>query len=75
MAHPDFDTPENHLAREPFPAPDTTCSDCGGTGLLSDPVEPCIYCDGTGYREPRRMSREQLRALEAALVAISRGAA
>ena len=70
--HPDFDCPENHLAREPFPAPDTTCSDCAGTGLLADPVEPCIYCDGRGRVEPRRISRERLRALEAALVGIGR---
>lgn len=53
-----------------WPEPDDSCTDCAGTGLLADPVEPCIYCDGTGHREPRRLDREQLRALEAALATI-----
>lgn len=71
--------PDEFLDRVPepplWPEPSDRCADCAGTGLLADPVEPCIYCDGTGHREPRRMSREQLRALEAALVGISAGAA
>ena len=58
-----------------WPEPSDRCTDCAGTGLLSDPVEPCIYCDGSGRVEPRPMTRELLKALEAALVAISRGAA
>ena len=38
------------------------CPDCDGTGLLSDPVEPCIYCDGKGYREERQKTDAELRA-------------
>lgn len=73
--HPDFDTPERHLRAEPFPGTDSTCDDCGGTGRLSDPDEPCIYCDGSGHVEPRPMSRERLRALEAALGMVGSGVA
>ncbi len=36
------------------------CSDCDGTGLLSDPVESCIYCDGLGERpEPQKTDAER----------------
>jgi len=36
------------------------CSDCAGTGLLSDPVEPCVYCDGLGERpEPQKTDAER----------------
>jgi DnaJ-class molecular chaperone len=38
------------------------CSDCSGTGLLSDPVEPCVYCEGQGYREERQPTDAELRA-------------
>jgi DnaJ-class molecular chaperone len=38
------------------------CSDCAGTGILSDPVEPCVYCEGQGYREERRKTDAELRA-------------
>jgi DnaJ-class molecular chaperone len=38
------------------------CSDCNGTGLLSDPVEPCVYCEGQGYREERQKTDAELRA-------------
>ena len=59
---------DEFLDRVPeWPEPSDRCSDCAGTGLLADPIEPCIYCDGTGISEPRRMTREQLRALEIAL--------
>lgn len=39
-----------------------SCSDCDGTGLLSDPVEPCVYCEGQGYREERQKTDAELRA-------------
>lgn len=59
---------DEFLDRVPeWPEPSDRCSDCAGTGILADPVEPCIYCDGTGISEPRRLTREQLRALEIAL--------
>lgn len=36
------------------------CPDCAGTGLLSDPVEPCVYCDGLGERpEPQKTDAER----------------
>lgn len=38
-----------------------TRPDCAGTGLLSDPVEPCVYCDGQGYVEERQESDAELR--------------
>ena len=39
-----------------------SCPDCTGTGLFSDPEEPCVYCDGKGYREERRETDAELRA-------------
>lgn len=39
-----------------------TCPDCAGTGLLTDPVEPCVYCDGKGYIEERQVSYADLKA-------------
>lgn len=69
--------PDEFLDRVPepplWPEPSDRCSDCDGSGLLSDPVEPCVYCGGTGHWEPRRMDREQLRALEAALATVGSG--
>jgi RecJ-like exonuclease len=38
------------------------CSDCAGTGLLADPVEPCVYCDGKGHREERQKTDAERRA-------------
>ena len=66
--------PDEFLDRVPepplWPEPSDRCSDCKGTGILADPVEPCVYCDGRGRVELRRMSRERLSALEAALSTI-----
>lgn len=39
-----------------------TCPDCAGSGLLTDPVEPCVYCDGKGYREERQKTAAELKA-------------
>lgn len=51
------------------------CSDCAGTGLLSDPVEPCTYCDGLGERpEPQKTDAERraaVRRIEAAFAQIA----
>ena len=75
--HPDHDTPERHLAREPFPepAPDTTCPGCEGDGLChyddAAPGERCEWCGGSGvYVRPEPSPEERrarVRALEAAL--------
>jgi DnaJ-class molecular chaperone len=62
-------------AQEPlplWPEPSDRCSDCAGTGILADPIEPCIYCDGSGISEPRRLTREQLRRLQEQLDEIDR---
>lgn len=54
-------------AQEPlplWPEPSDRCSDCAGTGLLSDPVETCIYCDGLGERpEPQPTDAERRAAV------------
>ena len=51
--------PDEFLDRVPesplWPEPSDRCADCKGTGLLSDPVEPCVYCGGSGRREVRRV--------------------
>ena len=55
--------PDEFLVREApeplWPEPDTTCSDCGGSCVLDG--EPCVYCDGLGYREPRVQTYAELR--------------
>lgn len=38
------------------------CSDCKGTGLLSDPIEPCVYCEGKGYKPERQVTPAERRA-------------
>jgi DnaJ-class molecular chaperone len=52
------------------------CSDCSGTGLLSDPVEPCVYCEGKGYKPERQVTaaerRAEVRRLDEALRRIER---
>ena len=51
------------------------CSDCAGTGILSDPVEPCIYCDGLGELPERQPTdaerRAAVRRIEAAFAQIA----
>ena len=38
------------------------CSDCAGTGMLSDPVEPCVYCNGLGERPERQQTDAERKA-------------
>jgi hypothetical protein len=49
--------PDEFLDRVPeWPEPSDRCSDCDGTGMLSDPVEPCVY------REERQPTDAERRA-------------
>ncbi len=62
---------DEFLDRVPeWPEPSDRCSDCAGSGLLSDPAEPCIYCGGSGRRDVRPVRVAELKALETALVEI-----
>ncbi len=58
--------PDEFLDRVPepplWPEPSDRCSDCAGTGILSDPVEPCLYCDGLGERPERQKTYAERRA-------------
>lgn len=54
---------DEFLDRVPeWPEPSDRCSDCAGTGILSDPVEPCIYCDGLGELPERQPTDAERRA-------------